>query len=115
MAASSSSREDQAFIEVEVTPGRFQGVDEVAFHWRGAGWAFARPERLGDLHFVRVAGVSDAPPVLEVVLVRRAPWWERMRSVVRRRALEVLESDARAYAIERSPDDSTQGRAGDGP
>lgn len=91
--------EDQTFVEIEMSAEAFAARDAVHFPWRGEVWAFARPDRLGDLHFVLIAGVREAPPILEVVLVRRAGWWERMGSLLRRRGLEVLESEADAYPI----------------
>lgn len=85
--------EDQAFVELEFSPADFDATDEIVFEWRGARWGFPRPEALGDVHFVRVDGVPDAPPLLEVVLVRRLGWWERVMRALRGHATEVLESD----------------------
>lgn len=85
--------EDQAFVELEFTPDAFESTREIVFEWRGSRWAFARPETLGDVHFVRVEGLPDAPPLIEVVLVRRVGWWERVKGALRGRATEVLESD----------------------
>ncbi len=107
--------EDQTFIEIEITPEVFGAHDEIRFPWQGGVWAFARPERLGDLHFVLLLGVDEAPPFLEVVLVRRTGWWERMRSAIRRRPLEVLESEAEAYPAGESPGWGGGKEVGDGP
>lgn len=97
--------EDQAFVELELTPEAFDALAEVQFRWRGSEWAFPRPARLGTVHFVRVEGVADAPPNLEVVLVRRTGWWERMRALLHRSAPEVIETESRVRRV-RAVDDA---------
>jgi hypothetical protein len=42
------------FVELPMTADEFAGLSEVRVRWRGGDWRAARPERLGDVHFVRL-------------------------------------------------------------
>jgi len=50
------------------------------------------PERLGDVHFVRLAGLWDDDMDVVVVLVRRRGGWEQLGSLLSGREPEVLQS-----------------------
>ena len=86
--------EHHVFLEQEWTEGRFEAAERVAFEWGGARWSIARPERLGDLHFVLVEGATDAPETLELVLVRKRSWWENVRGALVGSRPEVVASEA---------------------
>ena len=86
--------ERHVFLEQLWPAGRFEAVGEIPFNWRGRRWAVARPERLGDVHFVWVDGVTEPPETLELVLVRRRSWWEVATGLLRANRIEVLESEA---------------------
>lgn len=92
--------EDQAFVEVEWTPAQFEASDAVEFTWRDTRWAVPRPDAQGDLHFIWVEGVDDAPPSLEVVLVRKRRWWEEAKRLFGAARPRVLESEARARRVD---------------
>jgi hypothetical protein len=106
--------EDHVFIEVELPQAEFDALEEVEFEWpprsgpglqgaeKGNGfettgparWAFSRPDDLGDLHFVLLHGLPrGAPPLVEVVLVRRTRWWEEVKRMFGGRRPRVLESE----------------------
>jgi hypothetical protein len=51
------------------------------------------------VHYVLLEGVQDAPPVLELVLVRRRSWWEDVKRLVGSRSPSVLESEAIAVPV----------------
>jgi hypothetical protein len=91
--------EDRAFVEVECSGPVFENTEDVRFRWRGGEWAVPRPDELGDVHFVRVEGVEGAPPVLELVLVRRRSWWEDVGRLFGSAQPRVLQSEARATPI----------------
>lgn len=88
--------ESHVFLEQEWTDDRFAAVQEVAFEWRGRRWVVPRPERLGDVHYLLVQGATEPPQTLELVLVRRRPWWRGLSRLFGAPALEVLESEADA-------------------
>lgn len=96
--------EDQVFIELAMSPSTFQALDRVEFSWKGARWAVPRPAELGDLHFVWVDGVNEAPPALELVLLRTRSWWDEARRLFGATRPRVLESEARAMRVDPVPE-----------
>ena len=52
-----------------------------------------RPEELGDIHFVVVEGTD---PYIQVILIQRASWRQRLRGALRSEGPVVLESRATA-------------------
>jgi hypothetical protein len=92
--------EEQLFIEMEMDPHDFEARDDLVFEWDQRRWAVAKPSELGDLHFVWTGGVVPAPRTLELVLVRRVGWWDRVRRWVKGEGPRVLESEARATPVD---------------
>ena len=88
--------EDHVFIEQQWSGQDFERAPAVSFRWRGAAYRIPRPDELGDVHYVWIEGVPDAPPALEVVLVRKRSWWEDVKRLVGVSRPVVLESEARA-------------------
>jgi hypothetical protein len=80
------------FVELAVDPARFGGPEPPRARWRGAELSVPWPDRLGDVHFVRVPGAVEEPAELFLVLVRTRGAWESLRALLRRAPLEVLES-----------------------
>lgn len=103
IAAGVFAVEDQVFVEREVAQTEFDALGEVTFDWRGERWSIPRPEELGDLHFVWVEGVDQAPPALELVLVRRRGWFEEARRLFGASRPRVLESEAVARPLGPAP------------
>ncbi len=93
--------EDHVFVEREFAGEDFESVTKVDFSWKGREWSIARPDELGDVHFVWLTGVDDAPPALELVLVRRRSWWEDVKRLFGSSGLRVLESEAEARRTRR--------------
>ena len=91
--------EDHVFIEQEWSAAEFERADGLVFRWRGRDYRVPRLDELGDIHFVDVLGVDKAPPILELVLVRRRTWWEDARRLFGSSRPVVLESEARASAV----------------
>lgn len=91
--------EDASFIEIEMRGGHFDELSQIEFSWQETTYAIDRPEQLGDVHYVWVEGVEDAPPSLEVVLVRRRSWWEDVKRLTGASRLIVLESTAPARIV----------------
>jgi predicted Zn-dependent protease with MMP-like domain len=95
--AEATFRVDQdLFIEHGLSRRDFERARELIFSWNGAEWAIPRPERLGDVHFVRVDGLLEEPEELFLVLVRRRGPMEWVSDLLRGAEQEVAESDARA-------------------
>jgi len=91
--------EDHVFIEQEWTAAAFERATAIDFDWKQASYRIARPEQLGDLHYVWLEGVEEAPPALELVLVRRRSWWEDVRRLAGASRPNVYESEALAEAV----------------
>ena len=83
--------EDDVYIERVLTPEEFEELQKIEFTWEGRAYAFPRPQELGDVHFIVVDGVEAN---LQIVLVRRAPWRQRLRGALRSRDRTILESAA---------------------
>ena len=88
--------EDRVFLEQQWSASDFGRAEEIRFRWMEHEYRIARPEELGDVHYVLLHGVSGAPPVLELVLVRRRSWWEDVKRLAGASRPVVLESDADA-------------------
>jgi predicted Zn-dependent protease with MMP-like domain len=91
--------EDRVFLEQSWSAPDFEHAAWVRFRWRDQEYRIARPDTLGDVHYVLLHGVDKAPPVLELVLVRRRTWWEDVKRLVGTSRPVVLESDADAERI----------------
>lgn len=81
------------FVERAVSPREFGGGEALRARWPGGELSVPWPERLGDVHFLRVNGRLEEPAELFVVLVRSRGALETVRSLLRRTPLEVLESE----------------------
>lgn len=88
--------EDEWFLEVLASPG-----EAVRFAWDEGEYEVTVPETEGaDVAFLRLDGVTEAPPVLHVVAVRPpGPWLERVRALFRPRPVEVAELDVPARRV----------------
>ncbi|MFC1660660.1 hypothetical protein ACFL3S_04210 [Gemmatimonadota bacterium] len=84
------------FIEKTWTPEEVDAAREIRFKWHGKEWQIPRPEFLGDIHYVWITGVDSGPGALQVVLVRKRGWKERMKDLKEDRELELWESEGLA-------------------
>jgi hypothetical protein len=91
--------EDRVFLEQEWSAAEFETAEQIRVRWHGRSYDVPRPEKLGDVHYVLLDGVEHAPPVLELVLVRRRSWWEDVKRLMGSTRPEVLESRAEAVAV----------------
>jgi predicted Zn-dependent protease with MMP-like domain len=91
--------EDRVFLEQEWSAAEFEAAEQIRVRWHGRSYDVPRPEKLGDVHYVLLDGVEHAPPVLELVLVRRRSWWEDVKRLMGSTRPEVLESRAEAVAV----------------
>lgn len=91
--------EDRVFLEQEWSEAEFQEASEIRFRWHGRSYHIPRPDSLGDVHYVLLDGVENAPSVLELVLVRRRSWWEDVKRLVGSTRPSVLESEAMAAPV----------------
>jgi predicted Zn-dependent protease with MMP-like domain len=72
----------------------------IVFPWHGRRYSIPRPERLGDIHYLWVEGVEVGVGSLQLVLVRKRSWKERLKGAHRGRGLELWESE-----VEATPED----------
>ncbi len=91
--------EDMVYVEQKWKTADFERAERIRFAWAGRSYEIPRAEELGDLHFVRIVDGVPAPPYLELVLVRRSSWTERVRAALRRTGVDIYESDAVAREI----------------
>ncbi len=87
------------FLEQAWEQEAFDRAQWVEFPWHGARWRIPRPETLGDVHYVWVYGVDVGPGALQLVLVRRRRWRERLKGWRDEQELELWESEADAEAV----------------
>ena len=85
------------YIERELTAGEFDGLDALDFAWEHKNYRTPRPETLGDIHFVVVHGIESH---IQIVLIQRATWRERLRGILRSETPLLLESDADARILD---------------
>ena len=88
--------EEEIYIERVLTSAEFDGLDSIDFTWQGQVYRIPRPEDLGDIHFVIVDGIE---PCIQVVLIQRASWRQRLRGALHSEAPVMLESGANARRI----------------
>ncbi len=88
--------EDEVYIERVLTADEFERLEEIEFVWKGQSYRLPRPQELGDVHFIVVDGTE---PYVQVVLVQRASWRQRLRGALRAERPTVLESAAVAQRV----------------
>ena len=88
--------EDEVYIKQVLTAEEFDRLEEIDFTWEGQAYRIPRPGELGDIHFVVVEGTD---PYIQVILVRRASWRQRLRGALRSEGPVVLESGADARRV----------------
>lgn len=92
------SVDGDVFVEMEMTEPELLAVPELRVRWAGGERVVPRPERLGDIHFVRVGELgrgesgSSHGGELFAVLVRRRGAWSWLRDLFGGRRLEVLQT-----------------------
>ena len=92
--------EDEVYIERVLTAEEFDSLEEIAFTWKDQSYRFPRPKELGDIHFIVVDGTGF---YVQVVLVRRTSWRQRLRGAFRSEVPTVLESRAEARRVGNAP------------
>jgi len=93
--------EDEVYIERVVTEAEFDKLNSIDFVWDGHVYRIPRPEELGDIHFVVVDGIE---PYIQVVLIQRTSWRQRLPGALRSEAPLLLESGAEARRLDANPD-----------
>ena len=91
--------EYDVFLELEQDPEAFRDTDGLEFSWHGRRYAVPRPDRLGDIHYVWVEDVDVGPGALQLVLLRRRSWRERLKGLSKGGQWEILESVAPAEEV----------------
>jgi hypothetical protein len=93
--------EHEVYMERVVTATEFEQLEAIEFTWEGQVYQIPRPKELGDLHFVIVDGIE---PDIQVVLIQRASWRQRLRGALRSEPPVLLESGATARRVGADPD-----------
>ena len=88
--------ENSWYLEQSFTSGRFERATHLDFEWKGVALRVPRPERLGDVHFVRIRGIELEHATLELVLLRNRSWWEDVKRLAGASRPVVYESEAEA-------------------
>jgi len=82
------------FLEQSWEPEAFAVAQVIEFSWHGASEQIPRPDVLGDIHYVWIKGLEVGPGALQLVLLRKRKWKERVRALRVERAMELWESEA---------------------
>ena len=101
--------EDEVYLEQRWTKADFDGADRITFSWAGRSYETAHPVELGDCHFILIVDGIPPPPYIELVLVRRSSWREKLRRGLSGAGFEVYESDGVAHRIGGSNNRRSQG------
>jgi len=88
------------FLEQMWDQEDFQATTHLNFQWHGAQYRVKRPEALGDIHYLWVRGVEVGPGRLQLVLLRKRSWAERLKGVGQGRELELWDSEGTAEVLE---------------
>lgn len=89
--------EDDVFIELDSDPG---SAGPIEFGWEGARYRIGRPRLNADVVYLHVTGGPDLTPgQLWIVLVTRRGVWRVVGDALRRRRLEVSESEGTAEPV----------------
>jgi predicted Zn-dependent protease with MMP-like domain len=83
------------FLEQSWEPEAFGVAEVIGFSWHGAPKRIPRPDVLGDIHYIWIKGLEVGPGSLQLVLLRKRKWRERVRKLGGEGALELWESEAR--------------------
>jgi hypothetical protein len=94
------SVEGESYVEQVWWSADFERATHIELRWNGAAYRVPRPAELGDAHFVGLRGQFFADASVELVLLRKKPWWEALGGLVSRARPVVLESVAEAEAVD---------------
>jgi predicted Zn-dependent protease with MMP-like domain len=87
------------FLEQVWRAEAFETADFIEFSWHGVDYRVRRPETLGDLHYLWVQGMEVGAGALQIVLVRKRGWRERVGGGGSKEGLELWESEGVAEPV----------------
>lgn len=82
------------FLEQSWELEAFEETELIGFSWHGAPKRVARPNELGDIHYVWIKGLEVGPGSLQLVLLRKRKWKDNVRALRGGGVLELWESEA---------------------
>ena len=92
--------EKARYVEIVWSHKEFERADALPLRWAGRDYRIAKPEELGDVHYVLVNGIEMGDEILELVLVRKRRWWDEIKRLVGAPRATVLESEGEAEPVE---------------
>ncbi|MSR22798.1 MAG: hypothetical protein EXR92_04530 [Gemmatimonadetes bacterium] len=95
--------ERDVYIEQQWRAEAFERTPSIEFEWSGRRWSVARPDELGDVHFIWVHDLDAGGGWLQLALLRKLGWWEGVVRVLRRQLADVRESEAEPRDIGDAP------------
>jgi predicted Zn-dependent protease with MMP-like domain len=87
------------FLEKVWDPAESDDAETIPFSWHGLAWRIPWPESLGDVHYLWVRGPEVGPGSLQLVLIRKRSWMERVEGLATERDWELWESEGTAQAV----------------
>jgi len=82
------------FLEQIWEEEAFEVAEVIEFSWHGAPKRIPRPDLLGDVHYIWIKGLEVGPGSLQLVLLRKRRWKERVKKLGGEGTLELWESEA---------------------
>jgi len=90
--------EDLVFVEIPLSATDLSLRDGIDFALQGRWYTIPSPTELGDVHFILVHGLPLGGASVEVVLVRKRSWLERLKRLLGSSEPRILESEADAVS-----------------
>ena len=93
--------EHDVYLEQLWSPDDFTRSHPLTFWLHDLEWEIPTPPELGDIHFVFVDGIDVGPGELQLVLIRRRDWRDRLHDLAEGIVPDILESEVIATPVQR--------------
>ncbi len=92
--------EHDLYLEQLWGPNDFTHSHTLTFWLHDQEWEIPTPPELGDIHFVFVDGIDVGPGELQLALLRRRDWRERLHDLAEGIVPDILESEGTATPVQ---------------